>query len=140
VTPPATPPRAGRTAAAAIERDGNDALALAIFGHVHSFLRKDYDTAVELLERALRARPNCAMAWTLSSATCGYLGQGATAVLRAEHGLRGADALRIWPRFVIGSPWMHDEADRLGLPEAERTVDGFVAALGGRVTGWLPRA
>jgi hypothetical protein len=35
---------------------------------------------------------------------------------------------------------MHDEADRLGLPEAERTVGGFVAALGGRVTGRLPRA
>jgi hypothetical protein len=40
---------AGRTAAAAIERDGNDALALGIFGHVHAFLQKDYDTAVELL-------------------------------------------------------------------------------------------
>lgn len=79
---------AARTAAAAIERDPGDALALAIYGHVQSFLLKDYDTAVEYLDRALAAGPSCALAWTMSSATCGYLGQGAIAVLRAEHGLR----------------------------------------------------
>ena len=79
---------AERTAAAAIERDPDDALALAIYGHVQSFLKKDYDTAVEYLDRAVAAGPSCALAWTMSSATCGYLGQGATAVLRAEHGLR----------------------------------------------------
>jgi TolB-like protein len=79
---------AARIAAAAIERDPADALALAIYGHVHSFLMKDYDAAVEYLDRALAAGPSCALAWTMSSATCGYLGQGAIAVLRAEHGLR----------------------------------------------------
>lgn len=79
---------AARTAAAAIERDPGDALALAIYGHVQSFLLKDYDTGVEYLDRALAAGPSCALAWTMSSATCGYLGQGAMAVLRAENGLR----------------------------------------------------
>ena len=79
---------AARTAAAAIERDPGDALALAIYGHMQSFIRKDYDTALEYLDRALAAGPSCAMAWTMSSATYGYLGEGATAVLRAEHGLR----------------------------------------------------
>jgi adenylate cyclase len=79
---------AARTAAAAIERDPGDALALAIYGHVQPYLLKDYDTAVEYLDRALVAGPSCALAWTMSSATCGYLGQGAIAVLRAENGLR----------------------------------------------------
>lgn len=79
---------AAKAASAAIDRDGNDALALAIFGHVHSYLMKDYETAVELQERAIEAGPNCAMAWTLSSATRGYLGEGPTAVLRADHGLQ----------------------------------------------------
>jgi hypothetical protein len=74
-------------ASKAIERDGNDALALAIDGHVHSFLFKDFDTATRLLDRAIVVGPNSAMAWTMSSATCGYLGEGQTAVLRAEHGL-----------------------------------------------------
>jgi class 3 adenylate cyclase/tetratricopeptide (TPR) repeat protein len=79
---------AARTAGAAIERDPGDALALCIYGHMQSLLLKDYDTAVEHLDRALAAGPSCALAWTMSSATCGYLGQGAIAVLRAEHGLR----------------------------------------------------
>lgn len=79
---------ASRNAAKAIEHDSNDALALAIDGHVHSFLLKDYDTASRLLDRAIMVGPNSAMAWTMSSATCGYLGEGQTAVMRAEHGLR----------------------------------------------------
>jgi class 3 adenylate cyclase/tetratricopeptide (TPR) repeat protein len=79
---------ASRTAIAAIDRDENDALALAIHGHVKSFLMKEYDSAMQLFDRALAVGPNCALAWTFSSATCGYLGEGATAVLRAEHGLQ----------------------------------------------------
>jgi adenylate cyclase len=77
-----------RAAAAAIERDRNDALALAINGHVHSFLLKDYATATSLFDRALAAGPSCALAWTMSSCNCGYLGDCETAVRRAEQGLR----------------------------------------------------
>lgn len=79
---------AARAAATAIELDQNDALALAIYGHVHSYLMKDYDTAVELQDKAIEVGPSCAMAWTLSSVTRGYLGQGETAVLRADNGLQ----------------------------------------------------
>src|SRR5579883_723453 len=79
---------AARTAAKAIDLDENDALALAIYGHVHSYLKKDYDTAVELQDRAVDVGPSCAMVWTLSSVTRGYLGQGQAAVIRAERGLQ----------------------------------------------------
>jgi tetratricopeptide (TPR) repeat protein len=79
---------AARMAETAIRLDENDALALAICGHVHSYLKKDYDTAVELQERALEVGPSCAMAWTLSSVTRGFLGHGAIAVARAERGLQ----------------------------------------------------
>ena len=78
---------AERAASTAIELDENDALALAIYGHVHSYLKKDFDTAVELQDRAVEVGPNCAMAWTLSSVTRGLIGQGAAAVVRAERGL-----------------------------------------------------
>jgi TolB-like protein/tetratricopeptide (TPR) repeat protein len=78
---------AGRAAATAIELDENDALALAICGHVYSYLRKDFDTAIELQDRAIEVGPSCAMAWTLSSVTRGLVGQGAAAVVRAERGL-----------------------------------------------------
>src|SRR6266851_3807532 len=79
---------AARVAAAAIERDSNDAMALAIFGHVQSFLLKDYDAAISYFDRAIQAGPNCPNAWTMRSATFGYLGHGATAIEHAEHGLR----------------------------------------------------
>src|SRR3954447_1955090 len=75
-------------AQAAIARDETDALALAIAGHVHSYLLKDYETATELQERALESGPSCAMAWTLSSVTQGYLGFGPEAVFRATTGLK----------------------------------------------------
>jgi adenylate cyclase len=92
-------------AAAAIERDSNDALALAIYGHVQSFLLKDYARATIFLDRALAAAPSAAMAWTMSSATCGYIGDGPTAVQRAEQGVRLAplDARMFWHEGILAN-------------------------------------
>ena len=81
-----------RCAVAALERDEGYAPALAIRGHMMSFLEHDFAGATVLLERALSAGPNVALAWSFASATSGYLGDGATAVLRAEQ------AIRISPR------------------------------------------
>lgn len=79
---------AARAASAALERDANDAQALAIYGHMQSYLFKDFDRAVGLFDRAMVAGPNCALAWCLASLTSGYLGDGVAAVQRAEHALR----------------------------------------------------
>lgn len=86
--PRADTAEAAEHAEAAIARDETDALALAIYGHVHSYLLKDFETAAELQDRALECGPSCAMAWTLSSVTQGYLGFGPEAVFRAETGLK----------------------------------------------------
>nr|WP_294503973.1 adenylate/guanylate cyclase domain-containing protein [uncultured Rhodopila sp.] len=87
---------AAEAARMALERDPNDALGLAIYGHLHSYLMKDYDVARDYLERALAAGPSCAWAWAYSSLTEGYLGEVSTAVARAERAMRlsplGADA------------------------------------------------
>jgi TolB-like protein/Tfp pilus assembly protein PilF len=72
----------------AIERDHNDALGLAVFGHMQSYLLKDYRLAQDYLDRALAAGPSCAWAWAYSSLTAGYLGDYATAVARAECAVR----------------------------------------------------
>jgi adenylate cyclase len=92
-----------RHAAAAIERGGDDALSLAIYGHVLSFLLKDYQRAISYLDRATAAGPSSAMAWTMSSATCGYLGEGAKAVERAELGVRLSplDARIFWHEGIL---------------------------------------
>jgi len=95
---------AARAARAALDRDGNDAMALAIFGQVQSFLLRDYQTAMAYLDRAIEVGPNCALAWTMSSATSGYLGEGPLAVERAEQGLRLAplDGHVFWHEATLG--------------------------------------
>ena len=65
---------AANAAELAISRDANDALALAIYGHLKSYLLKDYSTGRDYLERALAVGPSCAWAWGYSSLTYGYLG------------------------------------------------------------------
>jgi len=80
--------KAANAARSAIERDRNDAVALAIYGHVQSYLMKDYLSATDYLNRALTVGPSCAWAWGYSSLTCGYLGDYETAVGRAEKAVR----------------------------------------------------
>jgi adenylate cyclase len=75
-------------AARAIELDGQNALALATFGHLKSFLFHEYDGAQMYFDRALAACPNHAIAWILSSATLSYIGEAEEAVSRARHALR----------------------------------------------------
>lgn len=72
----------------AIELDGQNALALATYGHLKSFLFHDYDSAQIYFERALAACPNHSLAWLLSSPTLSYLGRGEQAVKHAEQALR----------------------------------------------------
>ncbi|WP_162268462.1 adenylate/guanylate cyclase domain-containing protein [Bradyrhizobium manausense] len=76
---------ARRCAAAALERDPNDPVALAIHGQMLSFTQRDYATALNFLDRAIAASPSCHMAWTLSSTTAGWIADGKRAV---EHATR----------------------------------------------------
>lgn len=90
-------------AAAAIEHDGNDALALAIYGHVQAFLLRDFVTALRFLDRAIEAGPSVAMAWTMSSAARGYIGDGPLAVQHGERGQRlaPADPYNFWHEGIL---------------------------------------
>lgn len=85
--PDADAQEAARLARAAIERDNTDALALALCGHVHAWLLRQYDEAHALFKRALDCNSNCAVAWNLSSCTSSYLGNGADAIYRAKRSL-----------------------------------------------------
>lgn len=90
-------------ALAAVERDGNDALALAVYGHVQAFLLRDTVTAQRFLDRAIEAGPSVAMAWTMSSATRGFVGNGPLAVEHGENGQRlaPADPYRFWHEGML---------------------------------------
>lgn len=134
-------------AAAALERDSTSALTLAIYGHVQSFLVRNYHRAATFLDRAIAAGPNSAMAWTMGSLTCGYLDDGVAAVERGERGVRlspldarifwheGAlaqahyvsgdyEQALIWARRAVG----RNDAIRYNI----RTLTATLAALGRR--------
>ncbi len=106
---------AAEFATKAIERDPNDPVALAIYGHVQSFLWHDYDSAAQVLDRALEVGPSCPLAWTMSSMTCGYLGEGRLAIERAQRGLRHSplDARVFWSEASLAQAhYIAGEYDR----------------------------
>lgn len=59
----------------AINLDPENAEALGIYAHFSAFLDKDYDSALQDFERALRLNPNSAFVWAMSAPTYCYIGQ-----------------------------------------------------------------
>ncbi|HWL80755.1 MAG TPA: adenylate/guanylate cyclase domain-containing protein [Roseomonas sp.] len=79
---------AARHATRAVELDPSDPLGLAMYGHAVGFLFGQLDSAVEAFDRALASSPNSPIGWGMSSPTYAYLGDGPTAIARAEYALR----------------------------------------------------
>jgi adenylate cyclase len=80
--------RAAEFARRAVELDRQNAMALATYGHLLSFLFHDYDSALTHFERALATGPSSALALMLSAGTLSYVGRTAEAVQNAERALR----------------------------------------------------
>ena len=59
----------------ALELDMNNSVALALIGHVHSFLFCEYDYAAGLFERSIRLNPVQPLGWDLYSMLHCYAGQ-----------------------------------------------------------------
>jgi tetratricopeptide (TPR) repeat protein len=68
----------------AIEIDPKNAEALGIYGHICSFLNKDFDTALSYFDQSLRLNPNLAYIWALSAPTHCYIGQPEIALQRLD--------------------------------------------------------
>jgi adenylate cyclase len=115
----------GRYASEALERDPDDPTSLAISGHVHSFLHRDYSTAISLLDRAIEVGPSSAMAWTMSSISRGYVGDRAIAIQHAEQGVRLAplDAHLFWHEGVLGQAYYIDEQYEQALEWARSSFE-----------------
>jgi adenylate cyclase len=93
-----------RYAAQGVEHGGDDAFALAVYTHAQSFLLHDLDNGRVAAERAIAAGPSSAMAWTMASATSGFLGDGPAAVRQGEQGVRLSplDARSFWHEGLLG--------------------------------------
>jgi adenylate cyclase len=72
----------------ALTLDRFDPQALSVCGHFRSYLFRDFDSAIELFDRALTANPSSAIAWLRSSPTFSYIGETREARRRADIGLR----------------------------------------------------
>jgi tetratricopeptide (TPR) repeat protein len=79
---------ARRHAHSAIEAGGDDAIALAIGGFVVGVVERDYETALEALDRSLALSPSSALAFGFSSIIRAWLGDYATAIEHAGIGIR----------------------------------------------------
>jgi tetratricopeptide (TPR) repeat protein len=72
--------QADRFARAAIECNSMEPMALAVHGHVASYLYKDFDLAFRRFETALRINANAAPAWMWSAAAQAWMGNGPRAI------------------------------------------------------------
>jgi len=82
----------------AVQLDPRDAWSLSVYGHVQSFLRKRFRSALDLFGQALQTNPSCASAWALSGLTLTYMGQGEDGLARVQNALRLSpfDQLSFW--------------------------------------------
>lgn len=75
-------------ARAAMHLDRGNALALATFGHIQTYMGGDLETAISYLDRAVGAGPNDPIARSLRSLTLSFLGRSTEAREDAERALR----------------------------------------------------
>jgi TolB-like protein/DNA-binding SARP family transcriptional activator len=64
----------------AMECDPTDPMALAVQGHIATYLHKNFDLAFACFEAALKTNPNNPRAWLWKANAHAYLGDGARAV------------------------------------------------------------
>jgi tetratricopeptide (TPR) repeat protein len=76
-----------RHAHAAIETGGDDAMALAMGGFVVGVLERNYDIALEALDRSLSLSPSSALAFGFSSIIRAWQGDDVTAIEHARMGI-----------------------------------------------------
>lgn len=72
--------QADRFARAAIECNSLEPMALAVHGHVASYLFKDFDLAFRCFEAALNINANAAPAWLWSAVAHAWMGNGPRAI------------------------------------------------------------
>ncbi len=72
----------------ALSIDGNNPEALSVLGRITAFLSDDFDTAREMVDRAVALNPNAAMAWSHRGWTCQITGQPDEAIRSFERAIR----------------------------------------------------
>jgi len=77
-----------RHARVAIEAGGDDAMALAMGGFVIGVVERDYQTALDALDRSISLSPSSALAFGFNSIIRAWMGDDAAAIAHATMGIR----------------------------------------------------
>ena len=94
----------------ALDRDGRFALALAVTGQVHGYLRKDLDQAETFYQEALACNPNESLAWLWLGMNAGFKGESKQAADATEKALALSplDPLRYYYESLAASAAVAD--------------------------------
>jgi TolB-like protein/Tfp pilus assembly protein PilF len=122
-----------RLARLAIDLGKNDAVALTRGGHALAHFTRDFDTGVDLLDRALVLNPNLASAWFLSGYLRNWRGEPDHAIRQFEHAMRLSPLDTEMFRMQTGIAFAHLIARRfdaacLWAEKAYRDVPNFMLA------------
>ena len=140
--PVAATRRAGELAERAVTLDPGDARALALVGHVRSFLHKRPEEARALQERAISLNPNLPLAWCFSGIANSYLGQHEEAIERITNAQRLSphdphafffDMALMMPHFLCGEFETVVTLGRRAIelnPSCSSSYKGYLATLG----------
>jgi tetratricopeptide (TPR) repeat protein len=77
-----------RHAEAAIEAGGDDAMALAMGGFTIAVVQRDYQSALDALDRSISLSPSSALSFGFSSIVRAWTGDDSTAIAHAEMAIR----------------------------------------------------
>jgi DNA-binding SARP family transcriptional activator/TolB-like protein len=134
--------RASQLADVAVALEPHDARALALAGHVRSFLMKRAQEALMLHERALALNPNLAIAWCFSGFAFSYLGDQETALRRMRQAIELSpsdphsfflQSALVMPHLLRGEYHEAADAGRRAIelnPWFSSTFKGHLSALG----------
>jgi TolB-like protein/DNA-binding SARP family transcriptional activator len=116
--------QADRFARAAIECNSMEPMALAVHGHVASYLFKDFDLAFRRFEAALSINANAAPAWLWSAAAHAWMGDGQQAIdeINKAMALSPYDPLMYAYSNIAGMAYLVDEQHERAIECALRSL------------------
>jgi adenylate cyclase len=77
-----------RLSSRAMELDPSNGHAIALQGHARAMFFRDYDAAIDCVDRATTESPSNSWAWAFSSGPYGFIGKTDLAIARAERAIR----------------------------------------------------
>ncbi|MBV8400941.1 MAG: hypothetical protein JOZ17_19740, partial [Acetobacteraceae bacterium] len=116
--------QADHYARSAIECNSMEPMALAVHGHVASYLYKDFDLAFRRFETALSINANAAPAWLWSAAAHAWLGNGTRAVeeINKAMALSPYDPLIYAYSIIAGMAYLADRQHERAIECALRSL------------------